>query len=148
MIKVFVYGTLKPGEVNYSQCDRWVIEACPAIAMGQVYQLPFGYPAMVANGKGIVQGAVLSFADSAILQQLDEFEQHDPDVFQRYCPRLSPDAHHYQRRAIGVFNPEGISLGSVWTYLMTSTQVLQIGGVLVPSGNWRGIDIPPQMPSS
>ncbi|MBM0741567.1 gamma-glutamylcyclotransferase [Phormidium sp. CLA17] len=137
-MKVFVYGTLKPGEINYFICDRWVTESCPAIAVGSVYHLPFGYPAMVANGNGIAHGVVLSFADSTILQKLDEFEQHDPDVFQYHCPTLSLDAHQYQRQAIAVFNPDGISLGDAWAYLMTSTQTLQMGGILVPAGRWKG----------
>jgi gamma-glutamylcyclotransferase (GGCT)/AIG2-like uncharacterized protein YtfP len=146
MVKVFVYGTLKPGEMNYSICDRWVIEACPAIAFGQVYHLPFGYPAMVAGGNGIVQGVVLSFEDAAILQKLDEFEQHDPAVFQRDCPELALGTHQYQRDAIAVFNLEGITQGNAWAYLMTSTQVSQVGGVLVPDGNWASRDTPPKMP--
>ena len=146
MIKVFVYGTLKPGEINYSLCDCWVIEACPAIASGSIYQLPFGYPAMVAEGCGVVHGVVLSFADSTILQQLDEFEQHDPDVFQRYCSGLSLDAHQYQRRAIAVFGQAGIAWGVAWAYLMTSTQVSQVSGVLMANGNWAGRDISSQMP--
>ncbi|MEX0269987.1 gamma-glutamylcyclotransferase [Leptolyngbyaceae cyanobacterium UHCC 1019] len=140
MIKVFVYGTLKPGEVNYHVCDRWVIETCPAIAFGTIYQLPFGYPAMVAGGRNLVQGVLLSFADSAILQELDEFEQHDPNLFQCYFPELSLDAHQYERQAIAVHNPKGVSLGSAWAYLMTSTQVQQINGVWVPSGDWRSIE--------
>jgi len=138
MIKVFLYGTLKLGEVNYRICDRWVIKTCPAIASGMVYQLPFGYPAMVANGKGNVYGWVLSFADSAILQKLDEFEQHDSDLFQHYCPELPLDAYRYQRHAIAAFNLKGISLGATWAYLMTLTQVKHLGGVLVPDGKWKG----------
>jgi gamma-glutamylcyclotransferase (GGCT)/AIG2-like uncharacterized protein YtfP len=141
MIKVFVYGTLKPGEMNDSLCDRWVIEACPAIAFGIIYQLPFGYPAMVAGGKSFVQGVLLSFADFAILQQLDEFEQHDPDLFQHYFPALPLDAYHYHRQAIATFNLEGTSLGSAWAYLMTFTQVQQLNGVLVPSGSWEGVKL-------
>lgn len=140
MIKVFVYGTLKPGEVNYPLCDRWVIDTCPAISFGMLYQLPFGYPAMVAGGRNLVQGVLLSFIDSAILQQLDEFEQHDPDLFQSHFPELPLDAHHYQRQAIAVSNPKGVSLGIAWAYLMTSIQVQQINGVWVPSGDWRSMN--------
>lgn len=49
MIKVFVDGTLKPGAVTYRVCDRWLIELYRAIALGIVYPLPVGYPAMVTQ---------------------------------------------------------------------------------------------------
>jgi gamma-glutamylcyclotransferase (GGCT)/AIG2-like uncharacterized protein YtfP len=46
-INIFVYGTLKPGESNYQQyCAGRVLEAKRAIAFGQLFALPFGYPAM------------------------------------------------------------------------------------------------------
>jgi gamma-glutamylcyclotransferase (GGCT)/AIG2-like uncharacterized protein YtfP len=137
MVRVFAYGTLKPGEINYPICDRWVTNTQPAIASGLLYQLPFGYPAMVACADGIVHGVILSFADSAILQKLDEFEQHDLALFQRYFPNQSLEANQYQRQAIEVFKPIGRSFGSAWVYLMTSPQVQQIGGVLLPDGDWK-----------
>lgn len=43
LVKVFVYGTLKPGESNYQRyCDRSsVVESQRAIALGQLFALPF-----------------------------------------------------------------------------------------------------------
>ncbi|NET53980.1 MAG: gamma-glutamylcyclotransferase, partial [Merismopedia sp. SIO2A8] len=42
--KVFVYGTLKPGEVNYDQyCASKVVEEIRAIAFGELFDLPIGY---------------------------------------------------------------------------------------------------------
>ena len=69
-MKVFVYGTLKPGECNYRRyCEGKVVEALPAIARGQLFALPIGYPAMVA-GEGIVCGFLLRFANCGILVHL------------------------------------------------------------------------------
>ena len=39
-MKVFVYGTLKPGECNYLRyCEGKVVDACPAIARGELFAL-------------------------------------------------------------------------------------------------------------
>ena len=66
---VFVYGTLKPNNSNYQQyCATKVISSQPAIALGQIFALPMGYPAMI-EGNDQVQGYLLTFADSNILDE-------------------------------------------------------------------------------
>jgi gamma-glutamylcyclotransferase (GGCT)/AIG2-like uncharacterized protein YtfP len=131
MLKVFVYGTLKPGEYNYQYfCAGKVVEEKKAIAFGQLFDLSLGYPAMTF-GENAVQGFLLTFADPAILSLLDELEDYDP--------HRSLEENEYYRQQVEIYTPEGEALGLAWAYLMTSEQVQHLEGVLIPSGHWSAI---------
>ena len=128
LIQVFVYGTLKPGEANYQQfCADYVVTAQQAIALGQLFDLPLGYPAMTP-GSFKVYGVLLSFVDPEILLQLDWLEDYDP---QRAIAE-----NEYYRQQIEVYDTSLAPLGNAWTYLMTPEQVRAFGGVLLPDGWW------------
>lgn len=127
-IPVFVYGTLKPGETYHAAyCDGRVARYEYAIARGQLYALPFGYPAMT-QGNDIIYGYLLWLKDSAALQALDELEDYDP---QR--PVLQ---NEYNRIWVEIFTPTHTSLGFAWVYQMPQEQVRAVGGVLLPKGSW------------
>lgn len=127
-LKVFVYGTLKPGEINYQRyCEGKVVEEQRAIAWGQLYNLPLGYPAMTP-GKRQVHGFLLTLADLVILSALDELEDYDPN-------RRS-DENEYNRQQVEVYDLAGQTLGLAWAYFMTPEQVERLQGVLIPSGWW------------
>ena len=129
-LKVFVYGTLKPGEVNYRRyCAKKVIETKPAIAFGQLFDLPLGYPAMTL-GESPVQGFLLTFADPTILSILDELEDYDP--------HRRPEENEYYRQQLEIYDVAGQELGIAWVYLMTVELIQQLDGILVPSGAWSG----------
>lgn len=129
-LKIFVYGTLKPGEVNYQRyCGGKVIEEKPAIALGKLFSLTLGYPAMTP-GESIVHGFLLTFTDSTILTILDELEDYNPNRI--------PEENEYYRQEIEIYDLDRKSLGLAWVYLMTFTQVQQLGGILISSGSWRG----------
>lgn len=138
MIRIFVYGTLQPGEVNHRVCAADVVEAQPAIAIGRVYHLPFDYPAMTPEEPGWVQGYLLTFSTTAILAKLDQFEQHDPDTFAEIAPGHSLATHQYSRQLITVFSPQHIRLKPAWGYVMTREQIHHLKGELVPDGCWEG----------
>jgi gamma-glutamylcyclotransferase (GGCT)/AIG2-like uncharacterized protein YtfP len=134
LLKVFVYGTLKPGEYNYQRyCAGKVVAAQPATAFGRLFALPVGYPAMTA-GEETVCGVLLSFSDPAVLQDLDQLEDYDPH-------RL-PAQNEYNRVQIEVFDLSGQMLDFAWVYLMTPEQVERRGGVLVASGCWSAGESP------
>ncbi|MFM7426544.1 MAG: gamma-glutamylcyclotransferase [Elainella sp.] len=126
--RVFVYGTLKPGEVNYHYCQSEVLAAQPAFVRGQLYALPFGYPALTV-GSNRVYGVVFSFINSAVLTALDQLEDYYP---------ARPHQSEYLRVKTAAFSLDGQSLGSVWVYQMTRQQVVTSGGVLLPQGEWSG----------
>ena len=123
---VFVYGTLKPGEVNYPYyCAGKVLEVKRAIAFGKLFALPLGYPAMT-TGESPVQGFLLSFPDWAILDALDFLEGFNPLV--------PADQNEYDRQVIEIYDLSLISLGLAWVYLMTPEQVNSLNGVFLDDG--------------
>lgn len=128
-MKVFVYGTLKPGEGNYQRyCQGKVAEACPAIAIGELFALPAGYPAMTA-GVGDVYGFVLTFSSIAILGDLDRLEDYDS--------LRPPEQNEYQRQEIEIFDRDRQSLGTAWAYLMLRDRIHSLGGIPLPNGSWE-----------
>lgn len=130
LLKVFVYGTLKPGEINYQRyCLGKVIAEEPAIAYGELYSLPIGYPAMI-SGEGLVQGFLLTFPDSLVLPDLDWLEGYDPEKH--------PEESEYHRLESDIFSANGQSIGKAWLYQMSLKQVRDRGGVLIPDGWWKG----------
>lgn len=130
MINVFVYGTLKPGECNYQlYCTGKVVEEKSAIAQGQLFSLPFGYPAMT-SGNSLVKGFVLSFSNDEILHQLDWLEDYD-------AQRPAAENEYY-RQLIEIYDTAKKPLGTAWAYLMTLEQVKAYEGILLPNGWWRG----------
>ena len=136
--KVFVYGTLKPGECNYqTYCAPKVIEAQRAIALGLLFSLPLGYPAMTA-GELPVQGFLLSFSDPAVLNRLDWLEGYDP-----HKPAAENEYNRQQIQTYSLDSPHPpISspqpLDWAWVYLMTLEQVNRLGGVLLTNSCWNG----------
>lgn len=132
-IRVFVYGTLKPGErFHQSYCGDLLVGAQPAIARGQLFHLSSrGYPAMTVGDRP-VRGFVLSFTEPRILSKLDRLEDYDPSS--------SPELNHYNRQEIEVFDADGDSLGTAWAYFMNSEKVRALGGVYLANGWWEGED--------
>jgi gamma-glutamylcyclotransferase (GGCT)/AIG2-like uncharacterized protein YtfP len=129
-LKVFVYGTLKPGEVNYQRyCAGKVVEEKRAIALGQLFDLPLGYPTMTP-GESPVQGFVLTFTDPTLLSLLDKLEDYEP--------HRALEENEYYRQQIETYDFEGQTLGLAWAYLMTSEQVQRFQGVPILSGWWSG----------
>jgi len=127
-MKVFVYGTLKPGERNYRRyCQGKVADACPAIAKGQLFALPAGYPAMTA-GVEDVYGFVLTFPSTAVLGDLDRLEDYDS--------LRPPEQNEYQRQEIEIFDRDRQPLGTAWAYLMLRDRINSLGGISLPNGYW------------
>ncbi|KAF3885796.1 MULTISPECIES: gamma-glutamylcyclotransferase family protein [Nostocales] len=128
LLKVFVYGTLKPGEDNYDRyCAGKVVDAVSAIARGKLFALPVGYPAM-APGNSSVRGYLLSFANAKVLTDLDELED--------YHPATDESENLYIRQQIEVHDLQGQSLGWAWVYLMKEELATKLGGIFLPDGWW------------
>lgn len=137
LLRVFVYGTLKPGEANYDRyCRELVLKSEAALVFGQLYALPLGYPAMTP-GNSLVQGYLLSFNDPTVLRQLDELEGYDSSR-----PIDQIEQTEYIRIQVEAFRPDYQSLGQVWVYQMQLEQVQKLKGVYLPQGNWRSADCP------
>jgi gamma-glutamylcyclotransferase (GGCT)/AIG2-like uncharacterized protein YtfP len=152
VVKVFVYGTLKPGEENYPRyCAGKVVDSKPAYTLGELFALPQGYPAMI-KGDNQVYGYLLTFADAEALTELDELEDYHP--FRQNSENL------YNREQIEIFTLESkieipslnqksrnqallnkVTLSYGWIYLMSENQVHQLKGVPKTDGWWTGNNI-------
>jgi gamma-glutamylcyclotransferase (GGCT)/AIG2-like uncharacterized protein YtfP len=129
-LRVFVYGTLKPGEANYQRyCAGKVVDSKKAFTLGKLFALPMGYPAMIP-GKNQVHGYLLSFTDMTVLKSLDELED--------YQQTNAVSDNLYNRERVEIYHQQSGSLGLAWVYLMTSEAVSRLGGVFLPDGWWSG----------
>ena len=144
-LKVFVYGTLKPGERNYQRfcetarcacsarcrdcrgCDRQTKLETPAFTQGILYDLPVGYPAMT-EGEKKVQGYLLVFNNLKILDTLD--------ILEGYQTQQDSDTNEYYRLLVPVYAIDGEYLTEAWAYFMTLERVKQYQGTIITSGNW------------
>ena len=52
-LTLFVYGTLKRGHSNHDRFCRGVLDVKKATARGRLYDLPFGFPALVVPKKDV-----------------------------------------------------------------------------------------------
>ncbi|MEH2314766.1 MAG: gamma-glutamylcyclotransferase [Nostoc sp.] len=130
LVQVFVYGTLKPGEANYKKyCTDKIIDVKRAFVQGKLFALPMGYPAMTL-GNTQVYGYLLSFSNPRILNELD--------LLENYQSTRQPSENLYNRQIIEIYQPQSLSLGLAWVYLMTLDQINQLGGFLQPDGWWTG----------
>ncbi len=137
MLRVFVYGTLKPGESNYQEyCGDRLLSAIPALIPGQLFVLPAGYPALLwEETASWVQGYLLTFVTPEALDALDQLEE--------YQEHGSPEDNLYQRRLLEVFadleaSPPALAttLGMAWVYVMELEKIRQLGGEFLPQGYW------------
>ncbi len=129
-LHIFVYGTLKPGEANFDRyCGNRVISSQRGYIQAELYHFPaLGYPGAIP-GTSQVHGYVLTFADAAILADLDELEYYQPD-------RHSAE-NDYTRELVSTYTIEGNPLVSAWAYFMSRDRIQQWGGILVPAGWWE-----------
>lgn len=53
-LEIFVYGTLKRGECNHDRFCRGVLRVREATVRGRLFDLPFGFPALVVPEESIL----------------------------------------------------------------------------------------------
>ena len=114
-LRVFVYGTLKPGGFYWQRF--W-----------EVYHLPIGYPASVFGGDCWIQGVVLEMKDIEAMKGLDSLEGFDP---------YRTVGNDYRRLRVEVFDLESDRVDRVWSYEMDLRKIVGQGGIRVESGNWQ-----------
>lgn len=125
---VFVYGTLKPGEINYPfYCEAKVVSQLAVYTRGELYALPVGYPAMTL-GSHNVYGFCLEFNDSSILHDLDRLEDYEE--------HRSANLNEYYRALVPIYCLGDRLIGRAWAYYMNPERVVWRGGVKVTSGCW------------
>ena len=129
LIRVFVYGTLKPGENNYQYyCKGKTVTEVPAYTWGQLYHLAVGYPGMT-RGNNKVIGWLLIFEDKQILANLDLLED--------YQEGRVPELNEYNRQQVPIYSLAGDYLGTAWCYVMSLAKVLEKKGILIKNEQWN-----------
>lgn len=127
-IRIFVYGTLKPGQANWERAlSGHVRRRMAGFIRGRLFDLPTGFPAATA-GDGRVHGHVLHLP-TAMLARVDEIEGFEPG--------RDPDRNLYQRLTVPAFTPQGAPAGKVYAYIMDGDRVDRLGGTELPGGVWR-----------
>lgn len=127
---LFVYGTLLA-----AGGQGHVIGGLPRIeatAVGRLYRMPAGYPAMTVGGgagagsgtgrgAGLVIGELVEGVSDGLLGLVDRYEGVHDGL--------------YERRVIEVTARGRIV--AAWAYVMIDPS--ERGGVLIPSGKWRSV---------
>lgn len=126
---VFVYGTLKPGGYYWPRfCEGKVSEVLPAKIRGSLYDLGVGYPGVVLDDYGWVQGYLLTIPNEADFYQLD--------VLEGYEPHRELSKNDYLRLKVPCFTLDGAPLGEFWAYEMTAAMMTRHNAILIEDGNW------------
>lgn len=134
-LKLFVYGTLMPGQSAWEQfCAGQVTAAMPARVQARMYHLPRrGFPAIAESDdpSSLVDGFLLYFADESFLSTLDEYEDYYPDQPAANC--------FYYRKHIACLDPTGVPFDSAWTYFMSADKIIAERGILCGRGLWKPV---------
>lgn len=73
-LKLFVYGSYCEGMVHYNKLENFISSVKPAKMRGSVYRLEVGYPVVLLEGNGLIEGQLLSISRAEIISLLlDEF---------------------------------------------------------------------------
>lgn len=125
--RVFVYGTLMTGLRNHYLIKAHLKEVQAGKTNGILYDLPYGYPAMVP-GNGTVYGELMELSEiEEALSVLDGLE----DYFGVGCPDNLYNRVHQEVETTG-----GEKLMS-YLYIWARPDELMRRGTLVPDGDWR-----------
>lgn len=87
VLRVFVYGTLKRGQIREAMWPQTPIEILPAKTQGVLYDLG-SYPAMIAGSDQVV-GEVWRFAAEQmpetlrVLDQIEDYRDASDDLYKR-----------------------------------------------------------------
>jgi gamma-glutamylcyclotransferase (GGCT)/AIG2-like uncharacterized protein YtfP len=148
---MFFYGTLKRGERNHKRFCGGALSVEEGAVRGDVYDLPFGYPALVVPGVSIYAFGTGDFARDAEEQwrlgrelvSLPEgprvfgevFAFDDPETRLPAFDRLegfdpADASSHYRRVLLPVETNEG-SVLPAWAYVVEESS-----GSHLPGGRW------------
>jgi gamma-glutamylcyclotransferase (GGCT)/AIG2-like uncharacterized protein YtfP len=128
----FVYGTLRPGEINHDLFLRGrTLREEPARLRGAVLYDGPGYPYAVEEPDGVVAGELVTALPHAyreLLAELDRLEEYTPGD-----PR-----NLYERVARDVVAGDGATAVRAWVYVAAPAVAarLRARGTLVEGGDW------------
>jgi gamma-glutamylcyclotransferase (GGCT)/AIG2-like uncharacterized protein YtfP len=148
---MFFYGTLKRGERNHERYCGGALSVEKGAVRGDVYALPFGYPALVVPGESIHAFGTGNFARDAEKQRrlgrgvvpllegprvigeifaFDDPESRLPalDLLEGFDP--ADATSHYRRVLLPVETNKALVL-LAWAYVVEESS-----GIHLPGGRW------------
>lgn len=128
----FVYGTLRPGEINHSWLLRGrIVTETPAVLHGALLFDGPGYPYAVPDARGHIQGDVVQPVDDLyedVLADLDRLEEYTPGAAGNLYERVVRDVRTYAGQTL-----------PVWVYLAAPAHErdLRASGRPIHGGDWK-----------
>ncbi|MEV7546800.1 gamma-glutamylcyclotransferase family protein [Streptomyces sp. NPDC089915] len=132
VLPFFVYGTLRPGEVNHDLFLRGRTEAEePARLPGAVLYEGPGYPYAVERAGSVIAGELIAPAADAYGELLSAL-----DLLEEYAGPGSP-RNVYDRVARDAVRADG-SRVRAWVYLAAAPLAVRLArtGTEIPGGDW------------
>ncbi|MBC8214921.1 MAG: gamma-glutamylcyclotransferase [Candidatus Marinimicrobia bacterium] len=133
MTTLFVYGSLKFGEMNHDRIfGGFDIKVTPAWTYGKLYDLGC-FPALT-EGNNKVYGELIEFDNLEILKKVDYLEGFKG---------VNHSHNYYERRMVDVF--VGDDTVKAWVYFLSDEQIKQYDGKIIVSGkwiDWRQVEFP------
>jgi len=124
MHRLFVYGSLKYGEMNHDRIfGGFDIKVTPAWTYGELYDL--GYFPALTEGTNKVYGELIEFDNLEILQRIDSLEGYRGE---------NSNFNFYDRKEIQVFTDDNEF--TAWAYFLNKSKIIDSGGELITSGVW------------
>lgn len=79
--RVFVYGTLRPGDVRWSILERFVVDGgADDTAAGRVFDSGLGYPAAVFGDEGTIHGRTYALHPDLVAEALAVLDEEEGTV--------------------------------------------------------------------
>lgn len=122
---VFVYGTLRPGQLYWPHIAPFAVAAEPAIAQGLLYDLG-PYPAMVCGSGSVVGELIRLDSPQEALAIMDEIE----DYYGPNDPR-----NEYERTLIYATTRASARI-ECYCYLYAHSHRLGLTATRIVSGDW------------
>jgi gamma-glutamylcyclotransferase (GGCT)/AIG2-like uncharacterized protein YtfP len=124
---LFVYGTLRPGDVRWPLLERYVADrGVDDTASGEVYDTGLDYPAAIFGGPGTIVGRTYALHPELLDEALAVLDEEEDTVAGLY-------------RRVRITTGRGVS---VWAYAYGRGLDL----TPIPSGDW--FDRPPREPAT
>jgi len=124
MHRIFVYGSLKFGEINHHRIFAgFDIKVRPAWTYGDLYDL--GYFPALTDGNNKVYGELIEFNNLEILTRVDSLEGYRGE---------NSIYNFYERRGIQVFSDK--EEFTTWAYFLNKSKIIDSEGELIISGVW------------
>lgn len=118
--RLFVYGTLKPGEERWPMIADLVADAGRATASGTLVATSHGWPAATFDGEDTIHGQLLQPREGAAEELLER------------CDHIEGEGRLFRRTVIAVEGPDGPVNAVAYEWLGPD----QPPGDRVPDGRW------------